>query len=155
MSIQDLGAIGEFVGPILILITLIYIAIQSRHSRRSQLSLEQRAVHSGHRDFFIALMNSPDLPEIICKSNAGEALTEAEKTRLASMCQTRINLILMQFQLRKVGIGEDIDLKEEAEELRDLFRNYGGFFAIHWPKIKHAYAEDFADFIDRTVDETD
>ncbi len=155
MSIQDLGSIGEFVGSVLILITLIYIAIQSRYSRRSQLSLEQRAVHSGHRDFFIALMNSPDLPEIICKSNAGETLTEAEKTRLASICQARINLILMQFQLRKVGIGEEIDLKEEAEELRDLFRNYGGFFAIRWPKIKHAYAEDFADFIDRTVDETD
>ena len=155
MSIQDLGAIGEFVGSVLILITLIYIAIQTKHSRRSQLSLEQQVIHSGHREFFLGLMNSRDLPEIICKSNAGETLTEAEETRLASMCQARINLILMQFQLRKVGIGEEIDLKEEAEELRDLFRNYGGFFAIRWPKIKHAYAEDFADFIDRTVDETD
>ncbi len=155
MSIQDLGAVGEFVGSVLILITLIYIATQTKHSRRSQLSLEQRAVHSGHREFFLGLMNSRDLPDIICKSTAGETLTEAEKIRLVSMCQARINLILMQFQLRKVGIGEEIDVKEEAEELRDLFRNYGGFFAIHWPKIKHAYAEDFAEFIDRTVGNQD
>ena len=30
MSVQDLGAIGEFIGSMLILVTLIYLAIQNR-----------------------------------------------------------------------------------------------------------------------------
>lgn len=33
MSIQDLGAIGELLGSLLVLITLIYLAVQVRHSR--------------------------------------------------------------------------------------------------------------------------
>ncbi|HSG08602.1 MAG TPA: hypothetical protein VLA36_09595 [Longimicrobiales bacterium] len=154
MSIQDLGAIGEFVGSMLILVTLIYIAIQTNHARKSQLSVEQQAVHSGHREFFLTVMNSPELPGIMTRATAGEALTDEERTRLGIMCQARLNLILMQFQLRKVGIGEEIDLEEEAQELRDLFRNYGGFLEDHWPTIKHAYARDFVAYIDRTVQPT-
>ena len=136
---------------ILVLVTLVYIAIQTRHARRSQLSLEQHAVHSGHRDFFLDLMNSPNLPEIICKATAGYALSEPEKIRLTSMCQARLNLILMQYQLRKVGIGEEIDVDEEAAELRDLFRNYGGFLAASWPTMKASYAADFVEHIEGIV----
>ena len=33
MSIQDLGAIGEFIGSFFVLATLIYLAVQVRHSR--------------------------------------------------------------------------------------------------------------------------
>jgi len=151
MSIQDLGAIGDFIGSILILVTLGYIAIQTRHARTSQLSIEQQVIHSGHREFFLALMNSPDLPLVICKANAGVALDEVERTRLGCMCQARLNLILMQYQLRKVGIGEEIDLDEEAAELNDLFKNYGGFLTSWWPGIKHAYAAGFAEYVDTTV----
>ena len=33
MSIQDLGAIGELLGSLFVLVTLIYLAVQVRHSR--------------------------------------------------------------------------------------------------------------------------
>ena len=151
MSVQDLGAIGEFVGSVLVLVTLIYIAVQTKHARRSQLSLEQHAVHSGHRELFVAVMNSPQIPDIITKARAGDSLTPAEEVRLSSMCKAHLNLILMQFQLRKVGIGEEIDLEEEAAELRDLFSDYGGFFTAKWTQMKASYASDFAAFVDDIV----
>jgi len=151
MTIQELGALGELGGSVLILITLIYISIQTKHARKSQLSLEQQAIHSGHREFFLAVMTSPELPVVIDKANSGAALSGSEKVRLASMCQARLNLILMQFQLRKVGIGEEIDLDEEAAEVRDLFSNFGGFMGRHWPTIRHAYAKDFSQFIQTIV----
>jgi hypothetical protein len=151
MTIQELGSLGELGGSVLILVTLIYISIQTKHARKSQLSLEQQAIHSGHREFFLAVMTSPELPGVIDKANSGVALSGAEKVRLVSMCQARLNLILMQFQLRKVGIGEEIDLDEEAAEVRDLFTNFGGFMGAHWPSISHAYARDFSQFIEDTL----
>ena len=35
MSIQELGSMGEFVGAIAVLITLIYLSIQTRLTRRA------------------------------------------------------------------------------------------------------------------------
>jgi hypothetical protein len=152
MNFQNLGAIADFVSSVLVLITLIYIAVQTNHARRSQLSIEQHAVHSGHRELFLALMNSPDLPDIIAKASAGDELTAAETIRLTTLCKAQLNLILMQFQLRKVGIGEEIDLEEEVAEIRELFRSYGGFLTTHWPALKAVNAKDFVAFIDAIID---
>lgn len=58
MSIQDLGAIGELVGSIAILVTLIYLAIQTRLNRKALIdgalnelfksfsSVNQSVIHS-------------------------------------------------------------------------------------------------------------
>jgi len=44
-TIQDLGAVGEFLGSIAVLVTLIYVAIQVREARREGAStaLQQRS----------------------------------------------------------------------------------------------------------------
>ena len=42
MSIQDLGAIGELLSSLFVLITLVYLAVQVRHSR--QLIEENRKI---------------------------------------------------------------------------------------------------------------
>ncbi len=44
MTIADLGAIGEFVGSILVLVTLIYLAIQIHQTKQS---LQSASLHSG------------------------------------------------------------------------------------------------------------
>ncbi len=58
MSIQDLGAIGEFLGSIFVLVTLIYLAVQVRHSRdllEENRKLALSAVYQARTGFRISL----------------------------------------------------------------------------------------------------
>jgi len=151
MLLQDLGSIGEFLGSLLVFVTVVYIAVQTSQATRSQLSIEQQAIHSGHRELFIAVMSASDLAEIMDKASTNGKLTGAEVIRLTSLCKAHLNLILMQFQLRKVGTGREIDTQEEAAELRQLFQSYGGFLAVRWHVLKKTYATEFVDFVDLVV----
>ena len=68
MDIQDLGAIGEFVSSIVVFITLIYLAVQIRHTR-SELSLSvQSRWAQAVREMWQSRCQNPDLIDAIIKA---------------------------------------------------------------------------------------
>ena len=68
MDIQDLGAIGEFVSSIVVFITLIYLAVQVRHTR-SELSLSvQSRWGRAVREIWQVRCQNPDLIDAIIKA---------------------------------------------------------------------------------------
>ena len=81
MTIQDWGAIGEIVGAIAVLITLVYLAKQIRHSTDvSKVTVYHEAieqiVHAGLE---------PDFASLAVKSESGEALSPEEQMRSFSL----------------------------------------------------------------------
>jgi hypothetical protein len=90
MAIQDLGALGELIGAVAVLATLIYLAIQTRQAR---IAAEQtlkfaelqasRAVMAGYSQSRSLLLSDPRISDAIAKVNAGEILSDAERIQLA------------------------------------------------------------------------
>ena len=88
-SLQDLGNIGEFVGAIGVVISLIYLAIQIRHNTR-QMEEQTKAVrvealdeavrsYSEHRRYPI---EHPELQELYGRGQQDvDGLTDEEKSR--------------------------------------------------------------------------
>jgi hypothetical protein len=81
MTIQDWGAIGEIVGAIAVLATLVYLAKQIRHSTDvSKVTIYHEAieqiVHAGLE---------PDFALLAVKSERGEALSPEEQMRSFSL----------------------------------------------------------------------
>ena len=77
MNWDAAGAIGEIVGAFAVLITLVYLAKQIRHSTDvSKVTVYHEAiaqiVHSGLE---------PDFSSLLVKSQSGEALSPEEQTR--------------------------------------------------------------------------
>ena len=68
MTITDLGSIGEFVSAIAILVTLIYLTIQVRHTRRETAAslLQQRVV--AIREMYLAIATSETLSDAMSKA---------------------------------------------------------------------------------------
>ena len=62
MTISELGAIGEFFGSILTLVTLVYVAIQIRQNTAQQKREELVSIQHGQNGV-IALMQDPRLAE--------------------------------------------------------------------------------------------
>ncbi len=68
MTVTELGSMGEFVSAIAILITLIYLAIQARQTRRETAAsvLQQRTI--AIREMYLAIATSETLSDAMSKA---------------------------------------------------------------------------------------
>jgi hypothetical protein len=92
MNIQELGSLGEFVGAIAVMVTLVYLAIQTRLTRKAaevtQRSAEETAKHAGVQagatviegySRWRSLVSNPQIAEVIVKARGMDELTDAEQ----------------------------------------------------------------------------
>ena len=68
MSIQDWGAIGEIVGAIGVIGSLLYLAVQIKQSSRSAKANAVQSVQQSMIDIGLAMMSDPSWGEIFEKS---------------------------------------------------------------------------------------
>jgi len=92
MSLQDLGAIGEAVGGIAVMVSLIYVAYQIRQSSRqieqNSRHLEASMYHATNDAFyrwFALLAQDEELAALWRRALHGETLNRDEKTRVHSL----------------------------------------------------------------------
>ena len=81
MGIQEWGAIGEIVGAIGVLITLVYLARQVRHS--SEVA-KVASYHQGIGQIIESAM-APDFSILAAKIESGEPLSPEEQMRAATL----------------------------------------------------------------------
>ena len=86
MNWEAIGVIVEAVGAFAVLITLIYLSIQTRLTRKaveeSSEHATQQATHASvgmYSELRRTLLASPELAEVLVRSRNGEALTEKEQ----------------------------------------------------------------------------
>jgi len=70
MDIQDLGAIGEFISSVAIVITLIFLTMETRHARNATQQGNRQARHQIRTDISLSLAVNPQLSEVLAKSAA-------------------------------------------------------------------------------------
>ena len=69
MTISELGAIGEFLGSVLTLVTLVYLAIQIRQNTAQQKREELLSIQHGQNEV-IGMMQDPRLAEAFVRVGA-------------------------------------------------------------------------------------
>jgi len=79
---QVMGNVGEFVGAIAVVATLLYLAIQVREAGRSSKFAAVQANRGMRIAWFSSLRDSSHLPAILTKVLAGEALETEDEIRL-------------------------------------------------------------------------
>ncbi len=84
MNWDAIGAIGEIIGAAAVLVTLIYLALQVRQTRKMQLAESIRATRAERREFFTSLRDSPFIPAILEKVANRAELSYSEATRLTA-----------------------------------------------------------------------
>jgi hypothetical protein len=112
MTIQDLGALGEFVSAIAVIITLIYLSIQTRLTRKaaeeaanfaSQEAL--RAVPTMYARYRV-LTSTPELAGIMVKARGDQELSETEKILYATIFQELIYTAATSYESSAVSISK-------------------------------------------------
>lgn len=83
MTFQDLGGIGEFVGGIGVIVSLLYLATQIRQSSRIERLHARHAVGQGMGNVIEKLDSDPELQRIwLAALDAGHEPTGEERERL-------------------------------------------------------------------------
>ncbi len=138
MSIQDWGAIGEIVGALAVVASLIYLAVQIRqNTRQNSLSLEstklaafEQSVESGNRARELLITN-PEVTELFLKGIADyRSLRSAEKFRCDMLFRNLFSAMHASY-IRQLTFGGDPEPFEGIQRLLDaLLENPA--FASGW-----------------------
>ena len=82
MNWDAVGALGEVLGAIAVIATLLYLAIQTKHARLVVENTANLGTIEGHSRFRQALITDPNLTDLLAKANSGTDLTEGEAQRI-------------------------------------------------------------------------
>jgi hypothetical protein len=83
MSISEWGAVGEVVGAVAVLVTLVHLTLQIREARRAMVATTQQNISDTSVDLFASLSTSTALAEAFARAARGEALTPGEKQQVS------------------------------------------------------------------------
>lgn len=147
MDWDAIGAIGEIVGALAVVISLVYLGAQIRNQNRESRSAAVREILEGFRTEISAFRNS-DLAELLKRGGQEfEALSDTEKIQFIAMIQGPFRLweeAYLQY--------EDDRLSKQLwngihAQMRDFFSMKGTQKV--WELRAHTYSEDFQAYVDR------
>ena len=155
MTLQDLGSLGELVGGIAVVVSVVYLAIQIRHNTRGldqnsdlmRLSFE----NENRRDallFRSAIVADPELTEIWRRGLAGDADLDPVDSARFHLLRVSISAMLRgQFDAQRRGLFDD----NRGEFLRGVVATRG--FREWWARLGETISSsDFAEFVESLPD---
>jgi hypothetical protein len=129
MTFQDLANLGDAIGGLGVIISLLYLAVQIRQNTRAVRSSSYHQAAEQMWNYCLAIAQDGSLAEVIAKRIAGQSLTPAEQIRLNVSNQALI-----------FGFENMLRLQEEGMIDPDVWRN---FFDNSVPDLKNDYVKDF------------
>ena len=155
MTFQDLGSLGELIGGIAVVVSVVYLAIQIRHHTRGldqnrdlmRLSFE----NENRRDallFRSAIVADAELTEIWRRGLAGEAdLDPVASARFHLLMVSVAGMLRGQFDAQ----GRGIFATDRGEFLRGVVATRG--FREWWARLGDTISSgDFAEFVESLPD---
>lgn len=114
MNFDTLGNIGDFVGGIAVIISVVYLAIQIRkNTQEVQNSAVQNLLELSVSMFGESM--SSHIPEVIEKQHAGEPLSKADDERMFLFIRRNLQLFeLVYLQYRGARVSQEIMDSYEA-----------------------------------------
>ena len=150
MTILELGAIGEFVGSLAVISTLVYLAMQIRQNTASNSVAAKLDTTRQYADYIDFLLLNPGLLELNVKGMRGEELSPDESVRFAMMLSKAFwYFASMHYQYRMGAMSADEWVQSDSTIER--YCSSPGV-RIWWQDNRLRYGRGFGDYVDRLVD---
>ncbi len=145
LTIQDLGALGELLGSVAVLATLVYLALQTRQNTMAIGAQLDAAVIGANQNAMLLAATSNELGEALREDIAADITTS--QMRLAMYFQS--NLATWQWQLHQARRGLLPDFHEAgmAGAVRTFFTAFPSFEGT-WERIKPDVRPEFVEWVE-------
>lgn len=104
MDLETLGNVGDFVGGLAVIVSLLYLAVQIRQNTRAVRSSSYHQAAEQTWNYCLAIAQDGSLAELLARRGAGEPLTPAEVLRVRAADQALIFGFENMLRLREEGL---------------------------------------------------
>lgn len=152
MTIQELGSLGEFIGSIAVVITLVILVFQVRGARTELSRQMTRDIKRHNNEAFHQLTQDAELAELHVRAQRDfHSLSETERVRWILWLFTWVNQTEDGWVARKRGIPGMDWVDSYVQGVALLLRSEGG--RIAWESLRVFYEEDFVRALEQVVEE--
>ena len=147
MTLEDLGNIGDFLGGIAVIVTLIYLARQIRENTKVARIQTIQTIKSDALQLRVAGIQSPDIAAILAKSiEDSSSLTTSERIRFNLLCAGVFENFDQVYQASVLGLIDNFGSDR-------LLRSYLSQEAVRqwWSDARDLFHPDFVSYVERDV----
>lgn len=153
MNWEAIGAIGEIIGAIAVVASLVYLATQIRQSTKVARSATRQAIAESAQRLGQDLMDDTGMAEILVRHINGEEISAVEKIRLQARCYRDMrHWENIHYQMSEGLISED-QWKGFRKNLRILFGIQA--YCDYWEHESELYSESFRKEVEAVIDTLD
>lgn len=154
MTLQDLGALGELVGGVAVIASVLYLAIQIRHGMNGYRSTITQEVTSHFSRMQLEIAKSPDLLAAWVKAQRHEALEPLEQQAVTHIVSSyMIGFENLYFQYR-AGMLEQDAYRARQVVIKLVLKSAG---SLQWWREfgMHQHPEEFVAEVNALINSTE
>lgn len=149
MNWEAIGAIGELLGALAVVVTLVYLAAQIRHSTLSSQAATHQQAAQASSDILMRLADE-NLVTLTLKARHGlESLSDAERLCFVNFTQAMFNYYEILFYAKETGSVHPELWASRTYRIRGLFGIPG--IAEAWDERRLGFGRSFRDFVDQEI----
>ena len=150
MTLQDLGNIGEFLGAVDVIVSLVYLAIQIRHNTRAVRNSAHQEVIRGMQGFISLVAGDSDTANFYERGlSDSRDLSRAERIRFSLLLTQFFYSFGQMYDLHREGTLDSESWDAQKEILRWVIKQPG--VKRWWPNARSQIPSSFADFVAREM----
>ncbi len=150
MDIMELGAIGELVGGVAVIASLIYVGLQVRQSARDTRASNFHAVTDSFNALNIQIAGNAELAEILDKGNSDrQSLNSNERVRYDFLYLSVFRILETVFTQSRSGAGETDLWRAEERTVEALLSARG--VRQWWKENPLSLTPQFRQFVESQI----
>jgi hypothetical protein len=149
MSLSDLASVGSFVAGFAVLISLIYLALQVRQTKRNQQISIRHSRASRNVELHLALADPAVADAWLHGSGSPQEITQTELSQFTNLCRAFFFHFEDSFYQREEGLLNDDAFETVVAGVRLLARRPGVRAA--WSFARPNFGGRFLEFMDGVV----
>jgi hypothetical protein len=145
LTIQDLGALGELLGSVAVLATLVYLALQTRQNTMAIGAQLDAAVLAARLNTFLSVATSNELAEAVREDGTGDMTTN--EVQLGMYWGSLVSYLQWQYQQARLGLLPTFHEAGTGEAVANFFTTSRGF-AGYWEGTRRILAPEFVEWVE-------
>jgi hypothetical protein len=150
MNWEAVGAVGEIIGAVAVIVSIIYLALQVRQNTGALRSSATNSASEGAAALYQTLCRDPDLAMIFVRGNAApEKLTDAEMAQYFSLWLMTLFKVQNWYFQTQDQFMDDTLLSSWVKVLRPISSTPG--FQLFWNERKFIFSPQFQEYLQAEV----
>jgi hypothetical protein len=148
-KVQLLGSVGEFVGAIAVVVTLIYLTLQMRQNTRALRLNTVNAVTEELQAMFSLLASDKGLTDIINEAGQGTELTSEGRVRYYTFTSNLLRIYENAYLQKIEGTIHEAHWTGITRMMIDYTKMAS--FPMYWGDRKHWLSDEFGDYMEAEI----